>query len=74
MTIEVQLSPDLESLARARANEEYAGDLQALLQAVIRDYLVNNYDDETDKKLLEAIDSPGQPLPADWRELVYGQD
>ncbi|MBL8821061.1 MAG: hypothetical protein JNJ77_00635 [Planctomycetia bacterium] len=71
MTIELKLPAELEILARARADESFNGDMQVMLETVLRDYLASDgYDEELDQLLLEAVNTPLIPMPQDWRELI----
>lgn len=71
MTIELKLSPELESLARAKAEEEFSGDIQALLQTALREYLDESGSDEViDQLLLEAINTPKIAVPQYWRDMI----
>lgn len=55
MTIKLDLAPEIESFARAKAEDGYHGDISALVNSLLRYHM--ECDEEVERKLLEAIDS-----------------
>lgn len=71
MTIELNLPPELERHARACAQEDFQGDVSAFLNSLLRLHKeAAEEQEEVERKLLEALDSPAQPLTEDfWTRL-----
>ncbi len=71
MTIKLDLAPELESFARAQAQEQFQGDVAAFITAILQSQMnASEYDEEVEQKLLEAIDSPCEPLTdALWEKM-----
>jgi hypothetical protein len=71
MTIQLQLSPELERHARACAQEEFQGDVSAFVNSLLRLHKeALEHEAEVDKKLLEALDSPTRPMTDEfWTRL-----
>ena len=71
MTIELDLTPELETFARSQAQEQFQGDIAAFINALLRNNMeLLEYDADIEQRLLEAIDAPGEPLTdALWDEM-----
>ena len=71
MTVKLNLSPELETFARSQAQAQFQGDVAAFINALLRNNMeLLEHDIEVEQKLLEAIESPGEPLTdALWEEM-----
>jgi len=72
MTIELDLTPELETFARSQAQEQFQGDVAAFINALLRNNMeLLEYDADVEQKLLEAIDSPGsEPITEEFWESL----
>ncbi|MFT3880105.1 MAG: hypothetical protein QM703_10655 [Gemmatales bacterium] len=71
MTVEIELAPELESFARAQAQEQFQGDVAAFITAVIQSQMnASEYDEEVDQQLLAGLNSSAKPVSENWCEEV----
>ena len=69
MTIELKLAPEVETFARAKAEDGYKGDISAFVNSLLRYHM--EFDGEVERKLLEAVDSPGsEPITEEFWESL----
>lgn len=74
MTIELKLPPEWETRVKACADEEFSGNVQAMLLDALECYFETQHHPDIEAMLLEAVDSPGIPMPTDWREVIKSKN